>query len=210
VVTVSIEDVSLPLDFAVRLLERDGLRIPPFDVHGEGDSSLRSLGLDSDAWTCWVLALVRSEQDLISAASALEVPLRPSFAADQLAEKIRDYERPWALFEGDGVLRDRIADLWEGYRDEGMRWRHAYAMTPQHDRLAPEHERRLRRTLDRLGGESNLLVLVVRYSAPVVMVIPPDMCVVGRVEHDRGGLAFSEQLETGARELAATHAAEDG
>lgn len=202
-------DVSLPLDFAVRVLERDGLRVRPFDIHAEGDGSVRALGLDAESWTAWVRALVGGERVLTSAAAALEIPLRPSIAADRLADKVRDYEDPWTKFPDIKAVRDRLADLWSENRAEGMRWRHAYMMTRQHDLLAPEHHRRLSRALQGLGGVPHLSVLVVRYSSPVVMVFPPDVCVVGRVEHDRGGRAYSEQIETGARALAAQDAGAD-
>jgi|UPI00036C5C14 Fe-S cluster biosynthesis and repair protein YggX len=40
--------------FCVWLLEQDGLRVPPFDQHPDGDGSLRSSGLTAETWRTWM------------------------------------------------------------------------------------------------------------------------------------------------------------
>ncbi len=42
------------LDFCVWVLERDGLRVAPFDRHADGDGSLRAAGLAPEAWRAWL------------------------------------------------------------------------------------------------------------------------------------------------------------
>jgi hypothetical protein len=197
------EDVSLPLDFAVRILERDGLRVLPFDVHPDGDGSLRALGLEATTWTAWVNAIVEGERALASTANALEIPLRASEAMDRLTDQIRDRETPWKAITGSDQLRMRLGALWGDYREEGARWQHTYALTRRHVHMAPENQRLLSRALERLPGAPQLSVFVVRYSSPVVMILPPDVCIVGRSYPDRGGRTFSGQIQNGARALAA-------
>lgn len=52
------EDVDVAVDFCVRALRHDGLRVPPFDRHPDGDGSLRALGLDTGSWRRWLDAVL--------------------------------------------------------------------------------------------------------------------------------------------------------
>ena len=52
------EDVDVAVDFCVRALRHDGLRVPPFDRHPDGDGSLRALGLDPGGWRRWLDAVL--------------------------------------------------------------------------------------------------------------------------------------------------------
>lgn len=40
---------SGPIDFCIWVLETDGLRVPPFDQHPEGNKALRTRGLEAEA-----------------------------------------------------------------------------------------------------------------------------------------------------------------
>lgn len=42
------------IDFCIWVLEQDGLQVPPFDQHLEGDGTLRSLLLSATDWQQWV------------------------------------------------------------------------------------------------------------------------------------------------------------
>lgn len=50
--------------FCVITLIRDGLRVPPFDRHPDGDGALRTLGLDATAWLAWVREVVVARRQL--------------------------------------------------------------------------------------------------------------------------------------------------
>ena len=52
------EDVDVAVDFCVRALRHDGLRVPPFDRHPDGDGSRRALGLDPGGWRRWLDAVL--------------------------------------------------------------------------------------------------------------------------------------------------------
>lgn len=47
------------VDFCIWVLEVDGLRVPPFEYHAEGNGSLRAAGLDEESWQEWVTELIR-------------------------------------------------------------------------------------------------------------------------------------------------------
>lgn len=46
-------------DFCIWVLEIDGLRVPPFEHHSDGDGSLRAAGLDEGSWHAWVREMLR-------------------------------------------------------------------------------------------------------------------------------------------------------
>jgi hypothetical protein len=52
--------MDLPVDFAVWVLESDGLQVPPFNKHPEilGNKILRDLGFTADRWQIWLNHLV--------------------------------------------------------------------------------------------------------------------------------------------------------
>lgn len=41
------------IDFCVWVLEQDGLRVPPFDKHPDGDGSLQARGMTAENWLDW-------------------------------------------------------------------------------------------------------------------------------------------------------------
>lgn len=51
------------IDFCIWILEVDGLHVPPFNLHPEGDLTLQNQGLDAESWQAW-LANVVATQDI--------------------------------------------------------------------------------------------------------------------------------------------------
>jgi hypothetical protein len=201
------EGISLPLDFAVYVLRHDGLRLAPFESHPDGDGRLRAAGMGSDSWSEWVQVLVRREKDLAAVAADLTIPSEPS-AARQLAAQIRlTREQPWTAFPNGRGIRDRIADTWVGYVDDALRWSDSLARGRQHDRVSVARERSLRGALQRLPGLPPFSVFRVRYESPAVLVIPPDVCIVGLPDDPDQGRGFVEQVEAGALKLVAAQTA---
>lgn len=46
------------IDFCIWVLELDGLHVPPFDLHPQGNMSLQARGLDPLTWQAWVQKVV--------------------------------------------------------------------------------------------------------------------------------------------------------
>jgi len=200
------EGISLPLDFAVHLLQRDGLRVPPFDQHSPGDRSLRGLGLDGPSWLGWLNALARREKELNASATELVVPATAS-AARQFGAQLRlTREQPWTCFPGGAEIRASLAALWPGYVGEAVQWAETLARARQHDRVAPEHERALQHAFQRFRGLGPVSVFIVRYPSPAALAIPPETCLVGVGAAQDHGRTFVRQVEAGVRLLAAAQA----
>lgn len=200
------EDVSVAIDFAVRVLEHDGLRVAPFVDHAESDGVLRRFGFDAASWLEWVSHLIANERALASEGAGLESPLRRSPAIDRMGAHIDVLEHPWRSFPGGPDLQAELRVLWEELGPGIHNWRHEYLMSALHLRLGPGQQRNLARRLSVVPGLRTLSLFVVRYRAPVVVPVPPDTCIVARVADDRGGSTFAAQVVAAARALAVDQA----
>lgn len=52
---------DIDADFGIWLLQKDGLRVPPFESHQVADSVLREKGLDAQEWQTWMHEMIRSK-----------------------------------------------------------------------------------------------------------------------------------------------------
>src|SRR5579875_2239847 len=52
------QDFSEEVNFCIWVLEVDGLHVPPFDQHPDGDGSLRAAGLNPESWQSWLVRVV--------------------------------------------------------------------------------------------------------------------------------------------------------
>lgn len=83
-----------PASFCVYALLVDGLRVPPFDRHPDGDGRLRAAGMDAPGWRDWLRAI--SEQAY--------APVRQRHDQD-----------PDALWAGDPQVREQLRALRTAY-----------------------------------------------------------------------------------------------
>jgi hypothetical protein len=81
-------DIERSVDFCVRALRIDGLRVAKFDKHPEGDGGLRGNGLDAATWRIWLETVLDAHARLKALARADE----PSQIDHQ-----RDGEDGWRL-----------------------------------------------------------------------------------------------------------------
>jgi hypothetical protein len=65
------EDAEPTVAFCVDALVHDGLRVPPFDQHPDGDGALREAGLDVPMWREWLMSVLRQWAVLSSVARNL-------------------------------------------------------------------------------------------------------------------------------------------
>jgi hypothetical protein len=191
------EDALLPLAFCVYALVHDGLVVPPFDRHPQGDGGLRGCGLDAERWRTWV-------STVIVAHGRLSVRVHePDRRADRaaLATLAAAVSAPAALCPGTPELRACLAELWVDYQPQGERWKWDMTRGPRgvRNRLAPHEQRRLWEALLPFHGRlPTISVFLVDYPAPVVMAVPPTTCLIApgsaSVEYVRQVVAAAEQL----------------
>ncbi len=194
------EDASPPLAFCLHALVHDGLQVPPFDRHHDGDGALRGLGLDSETWRTWMSAVVAAQ-------GRLNAGIRePDWRADRagLATLAEAASAPATLCPGLPELQARLGELWVDYGPAGERWKWDMTTGPRgvRNRLTPHEQRWLWKALvpfhDRL---STISVFLVDYPAPVVMALPPTTCLIApasaSADYVRQVLAAAEQLVAG-------------
>jgi hypothetical protein len=195
------EDIVPAVDFCVRVLLLDGLRIAPFDQHPDGDHRLRNLGLDVEAWRTWVAAVVAARGQLGAHVWTPESPRDRTTALADLAEAA---DTPAALCPGTGELRARLAEMWVTHQPVGDRWKRRLTMGKLNDRLAPRHQRWLWQALlpfhDWL---ETLAVFLVDYPTAAVMALAPTSCVIARDPSDADGSGYVRLVLRAAEELAA-------
>jgi len=188
-------DALPPVAFCVRTLILDGLAVPPFDRHPDGDGRLRELGLDAELWSAWLGAVLRQHgiiDELARTPGTLE-SRGPMLAAAQVLRT------PGSFCPGPAVLRDRLDELFTEYGPAGEAWkrrmsdaRRLHGSSRQQralwNGLVPFH--------DRLP---TLAVNLVDYVEPVMMPVPPTTCLIAP---DDDPEAFGRQVVAAATALA--------
>lgn len=70
-------DAFPPVSFCVRALVLDGMTVPPFDRHVEGNGRLREIGLDTETWLSWLASVLRQREVMGAHARTLGSPDAP-------------------------------------------------------------------------------------------------------------------------------------
>ncbi len=162
------EDALEAANFCVITLIRDGLRVPPFDQHPDGDGVLRNFGLDAEAWLAWVREVVTARarlQELFSAS--------PGDRPQEVTALVRG---PAALCPGDERLRAALDGMWISHRASLDAWKRSMTSGPLakqrrgSGREGRDQWRALAAFRERLP---TLSVLLVGYPVPTVMPVPP-------------------------------------
>lgn len=219
------------LNFCLWVLQVDGLRVPPFDQHPDGDGSLRALGLTAEDWQSWFLRALdpeQGEQDRkqiqqqameeylkISGEPDLE-HLKQRYRAEQL--KISkdpplppppEFHYPYhASWNGNIAIRNQLIELQKEYRHRQL--------SDQLDKLfnslfRAEIKEELRsgiRLYDELKSSfasrlPTLTVHHVAYAYPLDYIIPPTTVVMTIQEGQPDLQEHRERVLAAAAELAA-------
>jgi hypothetical protein len=195
------EDAFEPLAFCVQALVLDGLTVPPFDRHPDGDGVLRLAGLDAQAWREWVEAVVRQRSAVSAAAGGfgsdgdLEEAFRSAREAGAALQAIG------SLCPGSPELQRQLTELWVAYQPLGDAWKRRTTMGDNgfRQRLGPSEAGRLWKALvpfhDRLPTIS---VFLVDYPVPAVMTLPPSTCLIAP---DHGPGTYGRQVIDAATQL---------
>jgi hypothetical protein len=194
------EDAFPPIDFAVQALVRDGMPVPPFDAHDDGDGTLRAGGLTPEAWRAWVSALVDLNTSMGELAALIggDLPAETLARGRALGEQMME---PWSLIEAtEEVVRSRLHQMWDDYRAATHAWEQPLALGERGarrlgGRLGHALWTDLARLHDRLP---TLTVFLVDYPTPAVMPVPRASCLIAPAEDPA---AYADQVRFGARRL---------
>jgi hypothetical protein len=194
------EDTFPPIDFAVQALVRDGMSVPPFDSHADGDGTLTAGGLTPEAWLAWVYALIdlNSSMGELTALVGEDLPAESLARGRALGEQMME---PWSVIDASDRVRVRLRRMWDEYRRATRAWEQPLALG---ERGARRLEARLHRSLwndlSRLYERLPMLsVYLVDYPTPAVMPVPPTTAVIAPAPDPA---AYADQIRLSARQLA--------
>lgn len=199
------EILSLGVGFAVWVLQIDGLRVPPFVAHDEGDGGLRALGLDPSSWRAWIAAIVHAEDSFLEFLSLHDIRTVSASQRDELARLDREREPP-DLWAGTSSLRSAFDEIWPRYRPIGEDWAQRLTSAKRHSRISPRQDRRLWHELEPYHERlATLRIYPVDYVAPAVLALPPVSCVVAIADSDPDARTYVDSVIAAARELTASN-----
>ena len=215
------------LDFCLWVLQVDGLHVPPFDQHPDGDGSLRSLGLTAPDWQSWFLRVINPEQEerdveqlrqqalaaylKISGEPDLE-HLRQRYQAEQLKistdpplpppPEFHFYHASW---DGSIAVRNRLVELQKEYEQVSSQLDRLYGdLTRARDK---EERKSGTRLYDELKSYAtrlpSLQVYFAMYEYPLDYIVPPTTLLMTVQEGQPEPLEFRERVLAAAAELAA-------
>jgi hypothetical protein len=215
------------VDFCLWVLQRDGLRVPPFDQHPDGDGSLRALGLTADDWQTWFLRTLdpaQSNQDVeqlrqLQLTEYLKISGEPDLEHLERryrAERLKistdpplpppsEFSRYQASWKGNCAIKNKLIELERQYRH----------IIPQRDRWREDVERSLSREehkaatwlYDDLKPYHKrippLSICFATYESPLDYLIAPATLLVTIQEGQPGWQEFRERVLDAVAELAA-------
>ena len=215
------------VDFSLWVLQIDGLHVPPFDRHPDGDGSLRALGLTADDWQTWFLRTLdpveskrdREQLQQLFLAEYLKISGEPDLEhlkRRRQAESLHISTAPplppppefyhyQATWHGSIAIKNRLIDLEKQYRQvekEQDRWVRELEMA-----LHREERKAATRLYDELKPYHNrippLNICLVAYEHPLDYLVAPATLLLTIQEGQPGPQEFRERVIAAVTELAA-------
>lgn len=181
------------VDFCIYVLEVDGLHVPPFDLHSEGNKTLRMRGLTADDWHFW-LAEVVALQDRHRTTTHQKQTEVPS----SLPERRHNPPSAWV---GPSAVREYLTELWEIYgpvSNERRGWEERLAMKWAQE--LPKLWYDLKPYQTRLA---TLTIHLTSYPKAIDYLIPPTSGIITVVDGQLDSLTFRDRVLHIAESLAA-------
>lgn len=215
------------VDFCIWVLQVDGLHVPPFDQHPDGDGSLRTLGLTEASWQTWFLRAldpVQSKRDVeqlqqlhlaeylkISGVSDVEHLKRRSQAqhlkisTDPPLPPPPEFYYYQASWHESITIKNKLIELEKQFRqaaDQHNRWRE-----DRERALDREEQKAATRLYDDLKPYHNrippLNICFATYDYPLDYLVTPATLLITIQEGQPGLQEFRERVLAAVAELAA-------
>jgi hypothetical protein len=215
------------INFCFWVLLLDGLRVPPFDQHLDGDGSLRDLGLTEASWQAWFLRVIdpqqrkQDEEQLQQQSLAEYLKMSGEPDLEHLSRRMRaeqlkmskdpplppppEYHHYHASWKGSMAARNRLIELQEPYKQVY----HQYDRTCNsilRTLLKEEHRSEINLYDELKPYHTRLPALAihfVEYEYPLDYLVPPATLIMTVQEGQPDFQEFRERVLAGAAELAA-------
>lgn len=199
---------NMMVDFCIWTLEVDGLHVPPFEQHPDGDASLRTAGLTAQEWLAWLVRVVdtqytqqqrfqkRSREYLLHGGQP------PVFPSEIVAHQ------PVTAWMGNEAVGTRLATLWEEYgpisnrrRDWEGRLTHRWQKA---DVEASKHQQHLYNELSPYHARiPTMIIHLVNYEQPLNYLLPPVSVIMTAQSDQPDAPEFRERVLDAAAGLSA-------
>lgn len=192
------EDASLPVAFAVWVLRRDGIAVPPFDRHR---FSAGKPAVDVARWRPWVEGLLAAHRVVARYRPGEPWPATGDQPAPgALSRALSALAAPATVWPGAPAEVRHLAGLWREYDPIGHMWL-ARLRPGLVSHLPRSKQRDLWQQLSAVSRRG-LHVIPVEYESPVGLAIPPGTVVVGVPDMSHSSVEESfQELLSAARTL---------
>ncbi|MBO0789669.1 MAG: hypothetical protein J2P36_01795 [Ktedonobacteraceae bacterium] len=164
-------DISVAVNFGVWVLEKEGLHVPPFDVHARGNGFLDRAGFQKEQWQEWIAHIVNRQEQFHSA--LLQSPSQgivvPPFSSSD----------PSTSWPGNERTRGRLQALWQQYLPQaGKQKKRVRMLAQQLQGFDQQLWNDLQVYQTRLPS---LIFYLIEYRQSVIYPVPPHSLVVSLV-----------------------------
>jgi hypothetical protein len=194
------QDFNKAIDFCIWTLEVDGLHVPPFDSHPEGDGSLRALGLTAKDWQDWLLFMIHQQNEQSRLLRQQAAPGKELFSRFPSG-----IHHPPSAWNKGTALRNKLDELWEQYGSiSHQRRKREFELARV---LRKEERTSNKRLYDELKPYHNrippLAIYEVAYEHPLDYIMAPATLVMTVQEGQPEAREFHERVLAAVAELAA-------
>jgi hypothetical protein len=109
------QDTSEALDFCFHVLQEDGLPVPPFNRHPDGDGSLRAAGMTAESWQAWLMDVLQGLQEHKQAMQHWAQEQQAGVEQPMPSPDERLWQ-PALAWSGHPTVGQRLQELWEQYQ----------------------------------------------------------------------------------------------
>ena len=187
------------VDLCVWVLEKDGLQIPPFSTHPDGDGMLRKAGIQVSEWQSWITKIVdlQSQQTQI-----LQQQARSHQGQAAMPTFLPEAQNPLASWPASISVKERLGTMWEQYKQLSHQ-RRTWEQPLAKQRRANGINQRLWADLQLYKSHlPSLMIYLVDYSQPVEYLIPPISSILTLNSHHLDSEDFRQRVLRTAERLA--------
>jgi hypothetical protein len=190
-------DTGGQIGFCLWALQRDGLKVAPYDRHPDGDRSLRTIGMTEASWRDWhhrVLVLTDTATNLI----------RSGDRSPATRESLLTAVLPYRSWPGDPAVAARLAELHPHYERVRDDWKRQVNMHTGALRQTPRQYRWWWRQLSAAHGTlPPASVYLLDYPATLIVPYPPKTLILATPLAAIDWPTYARSTLEGIRQLAA-------
>ncbi|HET8845644.1 MAG TPA: hypothetical protein VFN35_29520 [Ktedonobacteraceae bacterium] len=191
---------QIDIDFCIWVLTADGLHVPPFDQHEDGDGSLHSLGFTAADWREWMARVMQRYHE-----GQAQLQQKQGSTPHERLRRLAELHDPLRAWSGNAAIGERLAELYKKYINLSSERKHGERLLE--GRLRAAEKKRGTRLFDELLPFSKhlppLIIHYVYYQQELIYLFQPASIIISITDDTPDAEAFRSRLLSAAAELAA-------